>query len=105
MLTKFFQKRVSLGKIFSICSFALKKVWDRVKPETVNSHSAPEVENIKNFLLNKWIAKVELGLMVKEMLPVILTRHWIPCPVWTFKILKNYSDIPVFGRIICPYIV
>src|SRR5688572_4406589 len=91
-------------QIFSIGSLPLKKVRHSVKPEPVNAHAAPIVQNLENLFLNYWIVIVEVRLMVKEPMPIILLRNGIPHPVGGFKILKDNPDVFVLIRIICPYI-
>ena len=52
MLAQFFQVCMCLRKIFAIRSFAFIQIGNSVKPETVDTHFAPVVEDPEHFFLN-----------------------------------------------------
>src|SRR4029079_16537276 len=92
-------------EVLSIGSFSLKQVRHSIQPKTINTHTTPKINYLKNFVLDFWVVIIKIGLMLKEAMPVILLRHLIPCPVTALKILENNSNIFIFRRIITPHIV
>ena len=67
-----------LRQIFSIGSLPFKKIGYGIQPEAINAHAAPIVQNFEDFFLNHWIVVIEIGLMMKEAVPIILLRQLDP---------------------------
>ena len=80
---------VGLGKIFAIGALCLIEIGNSIKPESINAHAEPEVKHVEKSLMNFRVLKIQIGLVVKETMPEILTGNRIPSPVGSFKILKN----------------
>ena len=75
------QVLVSLGKVFAIGTFSLIEIRNSIKPEPVNAHAKPEIKYIGKCLVNFWIFKIEIRLVMEKAMPVILARNSIPRPV------------------------
>src|SRR5689334_5354476 len=73
-----FQECMRLGQVFTVRSFPFKKVRYRVKPETVNAHITPIVEDFKDLFLYLWAVVIEIWLMMKKTVPVVLLRYRVP---------------------------
>src|SRR5262245_66600319 len=91
-----------LRQVFAIRAFALVKIGDGVKPETVNPHVEPECEDVEDGLLDLGIVVVEVGLMAEKAVPVELARLLVPGPVRPLGVEKNYPRAGVFKVRLAP---
>src|ERR1700753_608938 len=94
-----------LRQILAIGAFAFVEVRDGIQPKPVHAHFTPVIDDLKNLILYQWIVVVEIGLMIKEAMPVILFCYGIPGPVGLFKILEDDADILVLIWVVRPDII
>ena len=72
---------VGFGEIITIGSFTFEKIRNRVKPQSIYTHTQPEVNHPLHRLTYHWPFIVEVGLVGVKAVPVITSCHRIPCPV------------------------
>ncbi len=64
-------------KVLAIGSFALVEIGHRVAAEAIESEIQPEAGDIEHFLVELGIVVVQIGLVIEEAVPEILTGDWI----------------------------
>ena len=69
-----------LGKVLAARALALDQVRHGVETEPVDPQLEPEVDHLRT-PQHGWIVVVEIGLVVKEAMPVVDIRDRIPRPV------------------------
>src|SRR5215217_5677415 len=99
MTAQLFKEGMCFGQVFTIGTFTLKEIRNSIEPEPVYAHPAPEIEHTEHFFLNSRIIIIQVGLMMKEAMPVILLCHGVPSPVRRFKILENNAHVFILVRI------
>src|SRR4051812_30440641 len=95
---------MSLGKIFAICSFSLKQVWDRIQAQSVYAHTQPKIKHVDHCFANFWIVKVKIGLVSVKSMPEIGTGNRIPTPIRRLEVLKDNPRFPVLVWRVAPHI-
>ncbi len=86
---------VSLGKVLTIGSFALKKIGHGIAPETVDPQGKPELDHLQQLFLDLGIVEIQIRLVMKEAVPVILSCPGFPGPVRLFRVAEDDPGLPV----------
>ena len=76
-----FDQNVRFGQVFAVGAIPLDKIWNRIQPQSVDSHIEPELHGPDHMFENGGIVEVQIGLMRVEAMPVVGVGHGIPCPV------------------------
>src|SRR5512145_3190364 len=93
MFSKFLQEVVCLRQVLTIGTFTLEQIRYSIKPEPINAHLTPVIQNFKYFLLYEWVIIIEIRLVIEETMPVELLCYRVPRPVRGFKILEDNAHI------------
>jgi len=88
---------MSLGQVLVAGSFALDQIRHGVKTEAVDAQVEPEIENGQHLADDGRVVVVEIGLMMKEAVPVVGLGHRIPRPVGSLGVDEDDAHVAIRG--------
>ena len=92
-------------QIFAVRTLSFDEIRDSVESEPVNTQIHPEADGVEHLLHNPGLFKVEIGLMMKEPVPIKLLTFAIRRPVRILGVAEDDASIGVGLVGVRPHVV
>src|ERR1700733_12081532 len=96
---------MGLWQVFAVGVFSFEEIGNGIEPESVHSHFAPVIDDAEHLFLYLRVTIVEIGLVMKETVPEILSGNRVPGPVGGLEILEDDAYVFILFGIVRPDIV
>ena len=91
-----------LGEVLAVRAVALVEVGHGVEAKPVQPGLEPEAQHVEHRLADLGVVVVEVGLVMKEAMPVVLPGLVVPGPVRRLGVDEDDPRLGVQGRVVGP---
>ena len=98
------EEDVRLVEVLAVRAVALVEVGHGVEAKAVEAEVQPEAQDVEHRLADLGVVVVEVGLVMKEAVPVVRAALLVPRPVRRLGVDEDDPRAVVAGRVIRPHV-
>ncbi|MNX75929.1 hypothetical protein D3C86_1074200 [compost metagenome] len=97
--------KVGPRQVLAVGALFLEEVGDGVRPETIEPHVHPELEDVEHLLADLGVLVIEIRLVAEEAVPVVLLGGFVPGPVGCLGVGEDDAGAGVLAVVVAPDVV